>query len=154
MALGFVPSEAGLLLLQASMVAAPKAASQIKALRRFHSRGWALVPIASIVLVIFAIRYVSDTATGLTWLALITVPILAAIALAWAMRGATPLAALAVLPLFLVAWAGKGSLAAHASEAIQHGTEHGGDEQVAVAHDGAAEHRLLQLREARWRGGV
>jgi hypothetical protein len=118
MTLGFVPSEAGLLLLQASMVAAPKAASRIEALRRFRSRGWALVPIASIVLVIFAIRYVSDTAKGLTWLALITVPILAAIALAWAMRGATPLAALSVVPLFVVAWAGKGSLAGHAAEAI------------------------------------
>jgi hypothetical protein len=121
MALGFVPSYAGLLLVQASMVAAPKASSQIKALRRFHGRGWALVPIASIVLVIFAIRFVPDTATGLTWLALIAVPPLAATTLAWAMRGATPLAALAVLPLFVVAWAARGSLAAQAAEVILEG---------------------------------
>jgi hypothetical protein len=121
MTLGFVPSYAGLLLLQASMVAAPKASSQIEALRRFHSRGWALVPIASIVLVIFAIRFVPDTATGLSWLALIAVPILAAIALGWAMRGATPLAALAVVPLFVIAWVAKGSLARQAAEVILEG---------------------------------
>jgi hypothetical protein len=118
MTLGFVPSEAGLLLLQASMVAAPKPTSGIEALRRFRGRGWALVPIASIVLVIFAIRYVSDTAKGLTWLALIAVPILAAITLAWAMRGATPLAALAVIPLFALAWAAKGTLTGNAAGSI------------------------------------
>jgi hypothetical protein len=118
MTLGFVPSEAGLLLLQSSMVATPKAASRIEALHRFRGRGWALIPIASIVLVIFAIRFVSDTATGLTWLALIAVPILAAITLAWSMRGATPLAALAVIPLFVLAWAAKGSLAGQAAGSI------------------------------------
>jgi hypothetical protein len=36
---------------------------------------------------VFAIRYVSETATGLTYLALVAVPPLAAVALAWAMRG-------------------------------------------------------------------
>jgi hypothetical protein len=121
MTLGFVPSDAGLIALQAGMVAAPKAAPRVDALRRFNSRGWALVPIASIVLVIFAIRYVSDTATGLTWLALIAVPILAAIALAWAMRGAAPLYALAVIPLFVLAWASKDSLAGQAAGSILSG---------------------------------
>ena len=57
---------------------------------RFRGRGWALVPIGVDRLVIFAIRYVSDTANGLTWLALIAVPMLAAVALGWAMRGAKP----------------------------------------------------------------
>lgn len=121
MTLGFVPSDAGLIALQAGMVAAPKAAPRVDALRRFHGRGWALVPIASIVLVIFAIRYVSDTATGLTWLALIAVPILAAIALAWAMRGAMPVYALAVIPLFVLAWASKDSLVGQAAGAILSG---------------------------------
>jgi len=118
MALAFVPSDAGLLALQAGVVAAPRAASRIEALRRFSGRGWALVPIASIVVVIFAIRYASDTATGLTYLALVAVPLLAAAALAWAMRGATPLAALGAIPLFVVAWVAKGSLAGEASGAI------------------------------------
>jgi hypothetical protein len=85
---------------------------------RFRGRGWALVPIGSIVVVVFAIRYVSDTATGLTWLALVAVPILAALALGWAMRGAKPLAALAAIPLFVIAWASKNTLAGEAAGAL------------------------------------
>jgi hypothetical protein len=76
------------------------------------------VPIGSIVLVVFAIRYVSDTATGLTDLALVAVPILAAVALGWAMRGARPLASMAAIPLFIVAWAGKNTLAGEAAGAL------------------------------------
>ncbi len=118
MALAFVPSDAGLLALQAGVVAAPRAASRMPSLRRLHGRGWALVPIASIVAVIFAIRFASDTATGLTYLALVAVPLLAAAALGWAMRGAVPLAALGALPLFVVAWVAKDSLAGQAAGAI------------------------------------
>jgi hypothetical protein len=68
------------------------------------------VPIASIVGVIFAIRYASDTATWLTYLALIAVPPLAAVALGWAMRGSKPLFALGAVPLFVIAWVSKDSL--------------------------------------------
>jgi hypothetical protein len=118
MALAFVPSDAGLLALQAAVVAAPKAASRMQSLRRFHGRGWALVPIASIVVVIFAIRFASGTATGLTYLALVAVPLLAAAALGWAMRGAAPLAALGAVPLFVLAWVAKDSLAGEAAGAI------------------------------------
>jgi hypothetical protein len=121
MALAFVPSDAGLLALQAGIVAAPRAASRIDALRRLHGRGWALVPIGSIVVVIFAIRYVSETATGLTYLALVAVPLLAAAALGWAIRGATPIAALGALPLFVLAWAAKTSLAGEAAGALLSG---------------------------------
>jgi hypothetical protein len=117
-ALPFIPSDAGLLALQAGIVAAPRSAARIAWLDRFRGRGWALVPIASIVLVIFAIRYVSDTATGLTYLALVAVPPLAAIALGVAVRGAAPLASIAVIPLFALAWAAKSSLAGEASAAL------------------------------------
>jgi len=110
MTLGFVPSDAGLLLLQAGCVAAPRAIPRVGWLQRFHGWGWALVPIASIVGVIFAIRYASDTATWLTYLALIAVPPLAAVALGWAMRGSKPLFALGAVPLFVIAWASKDSL--------------------------------------------
>jgi hypothetical protein len=120
-ALPFVPSDAGLLLLQAGVVAAPRAAPRIRPLERFHGRGWALVPIGSIVAVIFAIRYVSDTATGLTYLALVAVPPLAAAALGWAMRGATAPLALGAIPLFLLAWLSKGSLAGQAAAALLSG---------------------------------
>ncbi|MGZ4341455.1 MAG: hypothetical protein ACXVHX_05245, partial [Solirubrobacteraceae bacterium] len=90
----------------------------VPVLQRLSGRGWAVVPIASIVVVVFAIRYVSDTATGLTYLALIAVPPLAAVALGWAMRGSTPLAALGAVPLFAIAWAAKDSLAGEAAGSL------------------------------------
>ena len=83
MALPFVPSDAAMLAVQAAVVAAPRADPPgLSWLRRLGGRWWALVPLGSIVVVIFAIRGVSDTATGLTYLALVAVPILAALALA------------------------------------------------------------------------
>jgi hypothetical protein len=117
-ALPFIPSDAGLLALQAAVVAAPRPVARIVRLERLRGRGWALVPIGSIVIVVFAIRYVSDTATGLTWLALIAVPILAAVALGWTMRGARPPAAILAIPLFLLAWLAKTSLVGEASGAL------------------------------------
>jgi hypothetical protein len=117
-ALAFVPSDAGLLALQAGVVAAPIAAPRVAKLYRLRGRGWALVPIASIVLVVFAIRYVSDTATGLTYLALIAVPPLAAAALGWAARGAVPIAATGAIPLFVIAWVARTSLAGEAAAAL------------------------------------
>jgi hypothetical protein len=118
MTLGFVPSDAGLLLLQASCVAAPRAIPRVDWLQRFRGWGWALVPIASIVGVIFAIRYASDTATWLTYLALIAVPPLAAVALGWAMRGSKPWAALGAVPLFVIAWVSKDALVGGAAGSI------------------------------------
>jgi hypothetical protein len=117
-ALAFIPSDAALLALQAGVVAAPRPIERVKWLERFRGRGWALVPIGSIVLVIFAIRYVSDTATGLTDLALVAVPILAAVALGWAMRGARLYAALAAIPLFIIAWTSKNTLVGEAAGAL------------------------------------
>lgn len=107
-----------MLVLQAAVVAAPRPVERVKWLERFRGRGWALVPIGSIVLVIFAIRYVSGTATGLTDLALVAVPILAAVALGWAMRGSRPLAALAAIPLFVLAWTSKNTLAGEAAGSL------------------------------------
>lgn len=113
-----------MLALQAGVVAAPRRAPDIPQLARFRSPGWAIVPIASIVVVVFAIRYVSDTATGLTYLALVAVPPLAAVALAWAMRGgrttpARTAGAIAVTAvLFALAWALHNSLVGEASAAL------------------------------------
>jgi hypothetical protein len=76
-----------MLALQAGVVAAPRAVTRPRGLDRFSGRWWALVPVGSIVAVIFAIRYASGTATGLTYLALVAVPPLAAAALAWGARG-------------------------------------------------------------------
>ena len=124
MALPFIPSDAGLLALQAGVVAAPRRAPEIPQLARFRSPAWAAIPIASIVLVVFGIRYVSDTATGLTYLALVAVPPLAAVALAWAMRGPAPsrrrtgAAVAATAVLFALAWGFHRSLVGGASAAL------------------------------------
>jgi hypothetical protein len=85
-ALGFIPSDAALLALQAGVVAAPRTPPKWGWIRRLRGWGWALVPLISIVGVIFTIRFVSDTARGLTYLAVVAVPPLAAAALAWACR--------------------------------------------------------------------
>ncbi len=127
MALPFIPSDAGLLLLQAGMVAAPRAAPRFALAERLRGPAWAAVPIGSIVLVVFAIRFVSGTATGLTYLALVAVPPLAAAALAWAARGGgygprrTAGAVGVTALLFGVAWAFHRSLAGGAAAAILSG---------------------------------
>jgi hypothetical protein len=126
-ALPFIPSDAGLLLLQAGVVAAPRPAPRIALAERLRGPVWAAVPLASIVIVIFAIRFVSDTATGLTYLALVAVPPLAAAALAWAVRGGgygarRTLLALGVTAfLFAVAWGFHKSLAGGAAASLLSG---------------------------------
>lgn len=83
-----------------------------------RGRGWALLPLGSIVLVVFAIRYGSDTATGLTYLALVAVPLLAAAALGWTARGGRPICAIAAVPAFILAWATSGTLAGEGAAAL------------------------------------
>ena len=116
--LAFVPSDAALLLLQAGVVAAPRPLQTPQLLTRLRSPWWAAVPLASIVGVIFAIRYVSNTATGLTYLALVAVPPLAAVALGWCVRGARPWLAITAVPLFALAWADRTGLVGEAAAAI------------------------------------
>jgi hypothetical protein len=125
--LPFIPSDAGLLLLQAAVVAAPRPAPRLPWLERLRGPAWAAVPIVSIVLVVFAIRFVSDTARGLTYLALVAVPPLAAVALAWAVRGPRPGRvrtgwAIGITgALFAIAWAFHMSLAGGAAAALLSG---------------------------------
>jgi hypothetical protein len=111
LSMGIVPSDAVLLAVQAGLVAAPQAlpAGVTSKLKRLRGRGWAAIPVASIVGVILMIRYASGTATWLTWLALIAVPLLAFAALAWMIHGRlgwarTGGAAILAACLFLVAW--------------------------------------------------
>jgi hypothetical protein len=107
------------LAVQAGIVAAPRSDPPgLDWLRRLGGRWWALVPVGSIVLVIFAIRGTAQTATDLTYLALVAVPILAALALGWGMRGARPAAALAVPVLFAIAWIWRTSLAGQGAATI------------------------------------
>jgi hypothetical protein len=124
-ALPFIPSDAGMLALQAVVVAAPRPAPDIPLFKRLRGPAWALVPVASIVLVVFLIRYASDTATGLTYLALVAVPPLAVAALAWAIRSRfavsrerTGVAIAITAALFAIAWIWHQSLAGGAAAAL------------------------------------
>ncbi|MGH2861633.1 MAG: hypothetical protein ACRDLT_09035 [Solirubrobacteraceae bacterium] len=109
--------------MQAGVVAAPRGldAAWVGRLQGLRGRGWALIPVASIVGVIFAIRYASATAGWLTYLALVAVPILAALALGWVTRGARPWLALIAAALFVVAWRTPYSLAGEAAGALLSG---------------------------------
>jgi hypothetical protein len=109
--------------LQAGVVAAPRGLDPVWAerLRRLRGRGWALIPVVSIVGVIFAIRYASATANWLTYLALVAVPILAAVALGWVAHGARPWLALIAAGLFVVAWRTPYSLSGEAAAALLSG---------------------------------
>lgn len=123
MALPLLPSDAGLLAMQAGVVAAPRAVAPAwrRRLRRFHGRGWAVVPPAAIIGVIFAIRYASGTANVLTYLALVAVPLLAMVALGWAMHGARPVYAVLAVGLFVLAWRSPGTLSGEAAAALLSG---------------------------------
>jgi hypothetical protein len=106
----FAVSICVLSVVQAAVVALP-APREIPLLTRFRSRWWALVPVASVVGFVFGERALSGLADGLTYLALIAVLPLAALALGWAMRGARPWFALGAPLLFAIAWADRGHLA-------------------------------------------
>lgn len=104
MTLPFAVSDAVLIGTQAALVALPRA-DPPQLVQRLARRGWALVPAASIAIVVGAIALTPGTADLLTWLALVATPLLAAFALAHVVPGARPAwAALAVPPLFLIAW--------------------------------------------------
>jgi hypothetical protein len=96
-------------LVQVALVAAPRAPAT-SLLRRLQSRWWALVLPLSLVVVISAIALESASARFLTYLALVTVPPLAAAALGWLLHGARSWFALLVIPLFAISWAAEGSL--------------------------------------------
>jgi len=107
--------------LQAGVVAAPRAAALERlnaVLRRFRGRGWAIIPVGSIVGVIFLIRYTPNSANWLTWLALIAVPLLAAVALGWAARGSAPWLAALAAGLFVLVWRAPHSLVGEAAGSL------------------------------------
>ncbi|HVI19840.1 MAG TPA: hypothetical protein VM712_15795, partial [Gaiellales bacterium] len=113
MTLPFAVSDVCLVATQAATVALP-AAPRIPLLEKLRSGWWALVPLGSIVVVIFGIQAASQSANALTYLALVAVPPLAALALAGLARGGRPWRAVAVLPLFALAWADRHGLVGEA----------------------------------------
>jgi len=115
MTLPFAVSIAVLGLVQAGLVALPVSRALPTALARLSGRWWALIPAGSIVLVVAVIELSPDAATWLTYLALVAVPPLAAVALAALIRGARKAWAWGVAPLFALAWATPSSLPGEAA---------------------------------------
>lgn len=110
----FGVSIAILSVVQAALVALPSG-RRFAWLDRFRSPWWALVPALSIVAVIGIVAWEGESATALSWLALIAVPPCAALALGWLVREARPEWAAAVAPLFVIAWAAPGALIGQAA---------------------------------------
>jgi hypothetical protein len=96
---------------QGALVAFPGTIS-IGWVERRGSRLWAAIPPLSVILFVLAARAAEQaSARSLTYLALVAVPILAALALGWWGRGARPVLALGAPALFVLAWADRGGLA-------------------------------------------
>jgi hypothetical protein len=114
--MSFAVSISILSLVQAALVALP-GARRFAWLDAFRSPWWALVPGLSIVVVIGIVAVEGESATVLSWLALVAVPPFAFLALGWLVHGARPEWGAAVAPLFVVAWAAPGSLLGEAAAA-------------------------------------
>lgn len=129
----FWVSIATLGLVQAALVALPASRARPAWIERLSSPWWALVPALSIVVVIAALELSADSATALTYVALVAVPPLAAYALAELVRvrenlssarvfadsrptGLGWLASASIAAVFFVlAWASAGSLLGEAA---------------------------------------
>jgi hypothetical protein len=89
-----------------------------------RGRRWAAIPPLSVIAFVFIAREAENaSAQGLTYLALVAVPILAALALAlgwlvWAAQPSRPWRALLVAPLFALAWFDRGGLAGEAAALV------------------------------------
>ncbi len=102
-------------LTQGALVALPGTLS-IPWVARRRSRLWAAVPPLSVIGFVFVARAAEQaSAQSLTYLALVAVPLLAALALGWLGRGARPALALLVPVLFALAWADRTGLAGQAA---------------------------------------
>jgi hypothetical protein len=105
-------------LLQGALVALP-VKLRLRALTRLRAGGWAAVlPLSILAFVLLARGAEQASAQGLTYLALVAVPILAAIALAGLARGGRPRSALLAAALFGLAWADRGGLAGNAAATL------------------------------------
>jgi hypothetical protein len=102
-------------LAQAAVVALPGTLS-IPWMQRRRSRLWAAIPPLSVISFVFIARAAEQaSAQSLTYLALVAVPLLAALALGWLGHGARPIVALLAPALFALAWADRTGLAGQAA---------------------------------------
>ena len=115
MSLDFPVSSVCLCAAQAGTVALPCTAPSLV---RIRSAAWAVVPLASIVVAVVAVRETAGAASMLTYLSLATVPPLAALALARAVRWGRRGLALLVIPLFAIAWVGRSTIVGQAAAVV------------------------------------
>jgi hypothetical protein len=118
--LPFSVSIAALSLAQAAIVALPRLPQPIEdrpaIVRRLRGRRWALVPPLSVIVFAIVVGAAERaSAQGLTYLALVAVPALAALALGWLTPRARPRRALLVVVLFALAWGLRGELLGEAA---------------------------------------
>jgi hypothetical protein len=109
MNLPFLASDGALLCTQAALVALPGRGIP-RQLQRFAGPAWALILPLSIGVVVGAIALFPEVARGLSWLALVAIPPLAALALGWAMHGARPALGIIAIPLLAIGWANQTTL--------------------------------------------
>jgi hypothetical protein len=113
--LPFSVSIAALSLAQAAIVALPRVPA-ITSVRRLRGRRWALIPPLSVIVFAIVVGAAERaSAQGLTYLALVAVPALAALALGWLTPRARPRRALLVVALFALAWGLRGGLVGEAA---------------------------------------
>jgi hypothetical protein len=106
----------GLLSLAQGAVVALGGTLSIPWLEQRRSRVWAAIPPLSVIGFVFVARAAEQaSAQSLTYLALVAVPILAALALGWLGRGARPALALLTPVLFALAWVDRAGLAGEAA---------------------------------------
>jgi hypothetical protein len=103
-----------LVAVQALLVALPAAGLPAFA-TRFSGRAWSLVLPLSIAVVVGVLAVLPGAAVGLTWLALVATPPLAAAAVGWGAHGARPGLAVLALPALVVAIAAEGGRAGQAA---------------------------------------
>lgn len=117
----FWASIAVLSLFQGVLVALPGMLPSAR-LAALRSRRWALIPPLSVIGFVFGARAAeSASANALTYLALVAVPVLAALALGRLMRGARASYALLAPALFALAWADRGALPGQAAALLLSG---------------------------------
>ena len=106
---------------QGVLVALPVRVSW-RPLRRLRAGGWAAVlPVSIVAFVAIARAAETASAQGLTYLALVAVPPLAALALGALSHGARPRRALLAGALFALAWADRGGFAGNAAATLLSG---------------------------------
>jgi hypothetical protein len=116
--LPFWISIAVLSLAQGAIVALARPPSALR-LSRLRGRRWAVIPPLSVIGFVFVAGTAAHaSAQGLTYLALVAVPLLAAAALGWLTPRSRALNALLVLPLFALAWAERGALSGEAAALV------------------------------------